>query len=106
MGDHIHFPLLLCVILVFQLTFDSKNLGGFIMPHFGTDHLIYLRAKAEDISQLPVLLPSMSSCFKLLYTVLKVLYKVLKSITLLGSVLKAVGHTVSLVCSGSQWKQG
>lgn len=24
-GDHIHLPLLLCVILVFQLTFDSRN---------------------------------------------------------------------------------
>lgn len=31
-GDRIHFPLLLCVILVFQLTFDSKNLGSLSCP--------------------------------------------------------------------------
>lgn len=76
------------------------------MPHFGTDHLICLRAKVEDTSQLP--------CTAALYVILfraslyssKVLYKVLKSIVLLGSALEAVGHTVFLACSSSQWKQG
>lgn len=106
LGEHIHFPLLLRVILVFQLTFDSKNLGSLSCPTFQLTVWSSWQQKQKTFLNFPAPLPSMPSCAELPYTALQVLYKVLKSITLLGSVLKAVGHTVSLACSSSQWKQG